>query len=188
MDLQTTYFDKPGSENTEQTLKLVKEWADRLSIGTLLVASTSGKTGALAVDQFQSHRIVVVSHATGFNSENEQEMLPEYRSHIEANGGVLLTCPHAFAGVGRGLRLKFGTHGLEDIIANTLRIMGEGIKVAVEIAMMATDAGLIRTDESVISVAGSAHGTDTAAVIRPTNTFSFFDMQLQGILCKPWIR
>lgn len=188
MDLRTTYFDKPGPDNTEATLKLVRDWADRLDISNLIVASTSGKTGAQAVDLFQSHRIVVVSHAAGFQSENEQEMQPEYRSQIEAKGGLLLTCPHIFAGVGRGLRLKFGTCELEDIIANTLRILGEGMKVAAEIAMMSADAGLIRTDEPAIAVAGTSHGADTAVIIRPVNSFSFFDMQIQGILCKPWSR
>jgi len=186
MDLQTTYFDKSGPENTDETLRLVKEWADRLDIATILVASTSGKTGSLAVNRLQSHRIVIVSHAAGFKTENSQEMLPEYRDRIESKGGLILTCPHPFAGVGRALRLKFGTHGLDDIIANTLRILGEGMKVAVEMAMMAADSGLVRTGESVISVAGTAHGTDTAVVLKPTNTFAFFDLKVQGILCKPW--
>lgn len=188
MDLQTTFFDKAGPDNTEKTLELVKEWADRLDVETLLVASTTGKTGAMAVDRLRSHRIVVVSHATGFRAVDEQEMLPEYRSRIESGGGRILTCPHAFGGVGRGLRLKFDTVGLDDILANTLRIMGEGAKVAVEITLMAADAGWIRTDQSVISVGGTSRGADTAALIRPRNTFSFFDMQLQAILCKPWIR
>jgi hypothetical protein len=47
MGLRTTCLDKFGSENTERTLELVREWAERLDIETLLVASTTGKTGAL---------------------------------------------------------------------------------------------------------------------------------------------
>ena len=40
------------------------------------------------------------------------------------------------------MRKKFNMHLLGDVIANTLRIFGQGMKVVPEIAMMAADAGL----------------------------------------------
>ena len=64
--------------------------------------------------------------------------------------------------------------------------MGPGLKVAVEIALMAADAGLVRTDEDIISIGGTGRGADTAAVIRPANVSRFFDLRVKTILCKPW--
>jgi hypothetical protein len=50
---------------------------------------------------------------------------------------------------------------------------------------MAADAGLVRTDELAIAVAGTSRGADTALVLRPANAQTFFDMRIMEILCKP---
>jgi hypothetical protein len=57
--------------------------------------------------------------------------------------------------------------------------------VVAELALMAADAGLVRTDEPVISVAGSGRGADTAAVLKPANAQAFFDLRFLEILCMP---
>jgi len=75
---------------------------------------------------------------------------------------------------------------VDEIIANVLRIFGQGMKVAVEIALMAADAGLISTDQDVISVGGTMRGADTAIVLKPNNVCRFFDLEVKGVLCKPW--
>jgi len=66
-----------------------------------------------------------------------------------------------------------------------LRIFGEGMKVVCEITLMAADAGWIRTDEPVLAIAGTGHGADTAAILRPANAQDFFDLRVNEILCKP---
>lgn len=50
---------------------------------------------------------------------------------------------------------------------------------------MAADAGLVRTDEDVIAIAGAGRGVDTALVLRPVNSQDFFDLRVKEILCKP---
>jgi hypothetical protein len=70
-------------------------------------------------------------------------------------------------------------------MAYALRIFGEGMKVACEIALMAADAGLVRTDEEVIAIAGTGRGADTAVVLVPANAHTFFDLRILEILCKP---
>jgi hypothetical protein len=87
--------------------------------------------------------------------------------------------------VGRAVRKKLGTYETEEIVAFTLRTFGEGIKVIAEICLMAADAGLIRSDEPVIAVAGTGRGADTAAVVRPTHAQTFFDLRFLEILCLP---
>jgi len=66
-----------------------------------------------------------------------------------------------------------------------LRTFGQGTKVAVEMTLMAADAGLIRTDEEVISIGGTASGVDTALLIKPAHTQDFFDLKVKEVICKP---
>ena len=181
----TVYFDKPGKENTSRTLELAAQRADQLNINAILVATTFGESGALAARTFQGKKVIIVSHACGFKGENTQELTPENRAAIEAAGGTILTCQHAFGGVNRAVRKQLGTAVTDDIIANTLRIYGEGMKVAAEIAMMAADAGLVNVGEPVISIAGTGHGADLAAIVLPVNTYAFFDIRIVEIICRP---
>lgn len=182
---QITYFGNAGNENTMETLRLAKQRADELGIKTILVASTLGDTGMKATEIFKGNQVIVISHSHGFAAPNKQEMSPENRSIIEANNGVVLTATHAFAGVPRAIRRKFNTYQTSEIIAYTLRILGEGIKVTCEIVMMAADAGLLKTSKDVIAIAGTGNGADTAAVIKPANTQDFFDLRIREIICKP---
>ena len=91
----------------------------------------------------------------------------------------------ASIGVGRAVRKKLGTYELEELLAYTLRIFGEGKKVACEMALMAADAGLVRTDEEAISIGGTGHGVDTALILQPANAQTLFDMRIKEIICKP---
>jgi hypothetical protein len=74
---------------------------------------------------------------------------------------------------------------VDEIIANTLRIFGQGMKVAFEIAMMAADAGLVRTDTPVICITGTNAGADTALVLMPAHAQKFFDIGVLEIICMP---
>jgi hypothetical protein len=134
---------------------------------------------------FADRDLVVVTHSTGLSEPNVQELTEENRAAILAVGARLLTCQHAFGGVNRAVRRKLNTYELDEIIAYTLRLFGEGMKVACEITLMAADAGLIRTDEPVLAIAGSGRGADTAVVLRAANAQDFFDLRINEILCKP---
>jgi len=179
------YFEQPGRENTNSTLAKAAERADELGIHSIVVSSTSGETGVLAAQHFQNKNLVVVTHSTGFSSPDFQELKPEFRRKIEELGAKILTCQHAMGGIGRAVRKKLKTYQLEEIIAYTLRIFGEGTKVAVEIALMAADAGLVSVKEPCISIGGTGHGVDTAILLRPANAQAFFDMKVMEILAKP---
>jgi hypothetical protein len=102
-----------------------------------------------------------------------------------AAGVKILTAQHAFGGVGRAVRKKLGTYEVDEIMAFTLRTFCQGIKVAAEICLMAADAGLVRTDEPVIAIAGTGSGADTAAVLKPSNAQTFFDLRFLEIVCMP---
>ena len=38
------YFEKAGDENTDEALRIAKEYADKHGISSIVVASTRGKT------------------------------------------------------------------------------------------------------------------------------------------------
>jgi hypothetical protein len=183
--VQGVYFETQGRGNTERTLQIAKARAEELGIRTILVATTSGATGVRAAEEFRGFNVVVVTHSTGFKQPNVQELTEEHRRAIEAAGAKILTCQHALGGVGRAVRKKLGTYEVDEIMAYTLRIFGEGMKVACEITLMAADAGLVHTGEPAIAIAGSGRGADTALVLRPANAQTFFDMRIMEILCKP---
>ena len=183
--VETVYYQKPGPQNTTRTLEIAKERADQLGLDTVLVASTSGKTGVEAARLFHGYRVVVVSHSTGFSEPNTQQLTEENRTAIEAAGARILTCQHAFGGVNRAVRKQLGTYLTDEIIAYTLRTFGEGMKVCTEIALMAADAGLVTVGETCIAVAGSGRGADTAIVLAPANAQQFFDLRIMEILAKP---
>jgi len=185
MEVNTVYFEKPGKENTEAVFSIARRRAEELGIEKLLVASTTGETAVKAMDALEGLKVIVVSHETGMREPDTQEFTEKNREIIESKGGIILTAAHAFAGVSRALRTKFNTVAIGDIIANTLRTFGQGTKVACEMVLMATDAGLVRTDEEVICIGGSARGADTAVVLTPVNSKDFFDLKVKEILCKP---
>ncbi len=181
----TVYFERPGPENTQKVLELARRRADELGIRTVLVATTSGETGAKAAQAFPGYRVIAVTHVTGFREPNIQELDPTHRQAMESLGVRILTATHALGGAGRAIRKKLGTYQVDEIIAHTLRLFGEGMKVAIEIALMAADAGLVRTDEEALSIAGTGRGADTAVVLRPANTHQLLDLRVLEIVCKP---
>lgn len=185
MEVKAVYFEKPGRENTEETLKIAKKRAGELGIKTILVASTVGDTAVRAMDVFKGFRVIVVTHVTGMLQPDDQEFAEENKKIVEAKGGTVLTTTHALGGLSKAMRKKYNTFVLGEVIANALRIFGQGVKVVCEMACMAADGGLVRTDEDIIAIAGSGRGADTAVVIKPAHTHDFFDLRIKEILCKP---
>jgi hypothetical protein len=153
----------------------------------VVLATTTGATGV----QFhralvgRSARLVCVAHHAGFREGDALDLLPENEAALRAAGIPVLTATHALSGVGRSISLQFGGVTPVELIAHTLRLFGQGMKVCVEVAVMAADAGLVRTDRDVICVGGTGRGADTAVVLRPAHMNRFFDLRVREILCKP---
>jgi len=179
------YHESPGEANTEVTLLRAKERAESLGIRNIVVASTYGQTGVRACEVFKGFNLVVVRHHTGFQSPGSQQMTEENERVIVASGAHILTSGHALSGVERAVRRKRGTIGPLELMADTLRIFGEGTKVCVEITVMAADAGVIPVDTPVIAVAGTDRGADTALVICPAHSNNFFDLYVSELIAKP---
>lgn len=181
-ETKTVYFAQRGPENTDETLRLAKERAEALGIRDIVVASYSGYTGVKASEVFKGYNLVVVAGAV---RPDKPPMPDEKRALIEANGAKVLFAGHAFGMLGRAVNRKFNAIQVDELIAHVLRLFSEGVKVGCEIACMAADAGLIPTGGEVIAIGGSGRGADTAIVLKPSNTQSFFDTRILEIICKP---
>jgi hypothetical protein len=176
---------KAGPENTINTLKMAIDTALSRQIQYLVVASTGGDTALQAHNLIQNTglKLVVVTHNTGFSKPGEQQFNANVRPQVEAAGGKVYTGTMVLRNVGSAIRTQF--HFAEtELINATLRMLGQGIKVVVEIAAMACDAGLIPSEE-VIAVAGTGRGADTAVIIKAESSNRFFDIKIREIIVKP---
>ena len=178
-------FKQPGHENTEQALSILQDGVKRYGVRQVVVASTYGDTGLATAKIFTGTdvKVVVVTHNAGFKEQGKIEMSPGTREEIEALGARVYTGTMPFRNIGTSIREKQG-YSQQDLIANTLRLLGQGIKVCVEIVLMASDAGLVVPDD-VLAVAGTARGADTVALISPASSNKLFDLKIRNILVKP---
>ena len=182
---ETTYFRRAGAQNTKALLSIVKEYIEKEDIENIIVATNTGETGAEAAKAFKGKNTVVVTHCYGFQQPGKFELKDEFKEEILANGAKILTATHALSSAERAIRKKFGTLEPLELIANALRLMGEGTKVCVEITLMAADAGLIPVDKDVVAVAGTGNGADTALRIKPANAARLFDLRIREVIAKP---
>jgi hypothetical protein len=180
-----TYFEKAGNQNTDALLRLVRDYVDKEGIQDIVVASTSGETGAKASKVFKGCNVVVVTHFSGFQEKGKSELQEEHEHEILRNGAKIFTGTHALSSAERAIRKDFGTLQSLELIANVLRLMGEGTKVCIEITLMATDAGLIPADRDVVAIGGTGSGADTALRILPANASRFFELRIREIIAKP---
>lgn len=178
--MDVTYFESPGKENTDAALKIAKDYADKNGIKSVIVASTTGYTAEKSAEVFIDKNLIIVTHVTGFLRPDHQQFPSELRKRLESKGIKVLTAAHAFRGIDREFEGSVG-----NIVADTLRMLSEGVKVAAEITLMATDAGLVSTGEDVVAIAGTGKGADTVLLIKPANSRNLFDLKIKKILAKP---
>ena len=182
---EVTWFKEAGETNTDALLDNVKGYLEKERIKDVVVASTSGMTGAKASKILKGKNVVVVTHAFGFKEPGNTELEEEYRKEILSNSAKIFTGTHVLSSAERAIRRNFNTIQPLEVIANVLILMGEGTKVCIEIVLMAADAGLIPVDKDVIAIAGTGRGADTALRIKPANAARFFDLKIREVIAKP---
>lgn len=184
---EIVYFDRPGPQNTDAVVEAVKKRCKELGIKHIVVASNSGETALKLWNALKDEGVKIVSVAehAGFSGGDEPSITREKRKELEEKGIEVLIASHALSGIGRSISNKFGGVTPVEIIAHTLRRIGQGIKVAVEISVMSADAGLIPTNAEIIAVGGSGGGADAAIVIKPAHMNNFFDLEIREIIAMP---
>jgi len=182
----TQWFEQAG-EHTDAVLASVRQRLEVGGIEHVVVATSSGATGARFAEGLRDRgvKVVCVTHHAGFRGADGEELDPRLAGRIRAVNGTIVTASHALSGVERSISKGFGGAGPVEIVAHTLRLFCQGMKVCVEIAVMAADAGSIPTDRDAICVGGTGRSADTAVVIRPAHQNSFFDLRIRETLCRP---
>lgn len=187
IEKKIAYFERPGPENTDDTIRLAKERALELGIRDIVVASSHGGTALKVADAFEGMdvNIVAVSICEGFR-EKGWAMTAEERARLEERGVRVLTSIHALGDdVGSAFTEKYGGVTINEVVRHTLYRFCQGMKVCVEIVLMAADAGLIPVDREVIAIAGTDEGADTAIVVKPSYPRKFLDFKVKEIIAKP---
>lgn len=187
MILSVEYFSKAGFINTESCVALVSKMVREEGFRHVVAASTTGHTATRLSDELSGLdvNLVAVTHSAGFKNPNEQEFDPTNREKLEKTGVKVLTTTI----LTHSIETAFGAahQGVypTQIVAHSLRRLGEGCKVCCEIVMEAVDAGVIPEEEEVIAVAGTGRGADSVYVIRSAASKRFLQLAVLEVRAKP---
>ncbi|HSW57792.1 MAG TPA: pyruvate kinase alpha/beta domain-containing protein [Dehalococcoidales bacterium] len=181
MEEKIVYFEQPGKEHTEATLKLALERARARGIKKVVLASTWGDTARAAAERWSGTgiKIIVVPHQFGFMFETKQHFPEELVNDLEKAGHKVHFASMLFHS--EDLLQNNASRG----IANMLRTFCQGMKVVVEIILMAADGGHVLSGEQVVAVAGTGRGADTAVVAYAASSNHIGDLHVTEIICKP---
>jgi hypothetical protein len=179
MEEKIVYFEEPGLDNTLETLQLAVERAKARGIAKIILASTRGDTARLAAERLVGTdvKLVVVPHQYGFG---ERQRFPaDLVGELESEGhqvyyGTMLFHTDSLVG-----------NNTPALLATLLRTFCQGMKVCLEIIMMATDGGRVALGEKVVAVSGTGRGADTAVVATASSSNRLSDLHITEIICKP---
>lgn len=177
------YFKCCGEENTEKTIELAVKTAKERGIKYIVTASTTGKTARLLIDTVEN--IVVVPYACGIKAPGVHSISEEEIKFLQDKGIKICIASHVLSGAERAISRAFGGVSSVEVMAHTLRMLGQGVKVCVEISTMAIDGGYIPYGEDIIAIGGSSHGADTAVIMRPEHANNILQTKIKEIICKP---
>jgi len=155
------YFAEPGFINTKSVVQAVSEKIDETGIKTVVVASSTGKTGIQFAKVLKEKAKVVSVSWKKIPPENIQEL---------KNLGVTVCNYENY--------LPLHEAGRE-LVRSTFYTFGQGMKVCVEVVLIAVDKGIISPGEDVIAVGGTGAGSDSAAVIKATSTADMLGPDIQ---------
>jgi len=182
------YMPAPGVDNTDAVLQCVAKRLKKGDISHVVIASTTGKTALKLYEAIHGLPVSVVSATlhVGFSEPGKMRITDEQKRKQTEKGITVFTGSHALSGVNRSITNKFGGTSPLEVVGHTLRLFcGHGLKVGVEVSIMAADAGYIPVDRDVMAIGGTGSGADTAIVLRAAHMNNFFDLKIKEIVAKP---
>ncbi len=166
----TYYYKYKGEVNTDHVLEVAVRRALEHNIKSVIVASETGRSALKALSIIKKNnlgiKLVVVTHPPN------------------KTWGPKGDIPIASAS-----RSLSWNKALPDTIIDMLLggVFGQGLKIAIEVALMATDSGAVDRGELVVSLGGTFKGLDTAIVAKTTYSYYFLtEFELLEIIAKPW--
>jgi hypothetical protein len=157
------YYSVSGREHVEETLTLLKKRAEELGIEDVVIASTRGFTAEKAMEVFENTgvNLTFVGTARDWFPTALIRALKATSSNVCFSHEVSYDFPSS--------------------VKMAYRRFCEGVKVAVEIAMIAAEEGYVSTDKDV-AVMGK---WDTALIVKPSTSDSFSELRVRELICKP---
>lgn len=197
VERKVTYFRYCGEVNTEKVLHAIKLRCKETNLSKVVIASETGRSAIKALDVFRGTKIkmIVVTHypATTWGPKGnipiglKRKEYAETLKKLEEKGVKIVQGTRPFAPPSRSINWNYPTP--ECIIDKTLEIFGAGTKIAIEAAIIATDAGEVNEGEEIASCAGTYKGLDTALVVKTTYSANFFrEFEIREIIAKPICR
>jgi hypothetical protein len=156
-----TYFETEGKGNIDTTLGLVKRVAEEQGIHSLVIASTSGFTAEKAVATLHDlgGSLTFVGTVRSRFSIEVLKQLEDKGHHVCFSREVPSDYP--------------------DAASPAFRRFSQGVKVAVQIAIIAAEKKLISTEDDVIAIGK----WDTALIIKPSDKFA--ELKVRELICMP---
>ena len=188
-----TYFRYSGETNTIDLLNLARKRTLDNKIRTVIIPSETGISALKAIQIFQGDpiQLVVVTHypdrvagpkgdiPIGINRLEYEDR----RNKIRESGVEIVQGTRPFVPPSR---IDWSWNSMEGMIDSTLELFGSGTKIAIEVALMATDAGKVDTGEEVVTCGGTYKGLDTALVVKTSHSHKFFEQfEVREIIAKP---
>ncbi|MFW6145716.1 MAG: pyruvate kinase alpha/beta domain-containing protein [Planctomycetota bacterium] len=194
-EVTTIYHDQEGIQNTDATLAAARRRAKELGVRQLVVATTTGQTAVTCAEMMAEEMdtiVAVMMHAVDYEvtvnrpAGKTRAPNPDLVAQARKRGVKIYRGVHSLAGaVGSAIQGKYGGVTPETLIARTYMTLSTGTKVAVESTLMAADAGYLDVDADVIALGGWRGGADTAVVVKPAFTHTFFDLRIREFIALP---
>ena len=172
---KVVYFPGKGPVNTEDVARIV---AARLEAGDIEAVVAATSTGATALSLAQAlpkgTRVYAVNFQAALWGKHTR---PDTDIQAQAEELGVVFMPEK--PVAKYLK-EIDGHS-----PDSLRLLGQGVKVAVEVVMQAVEVGHIRTGARVIGVGGSDRGADVALVCLAAGSSELSKLWVSEILAKP---
>ena len=194
------YFDEPGPQNTEDVIETVAKRIESTGIGYVVVASHSGVTALKFAETLKNNRVkakilcVTSGPARKRKGKDWPSISQEMRKKLIDSDVVI---------VERALNV-FEEPIVEDsrwpsltpghIMREVFYTLGQGFKVAVEVALMSVVSGYLDSKQEVIAVGGTGKGCDTAIIMKTIFPQAFFSndpndrLQIREVIAMPRVK
>jgi hypothetical protein len=192
------YFGGPGKKNTARVVEVVLGRLEVGDIQTVVVASTTGYTAGLFADALQGRQGVTLISvgetplAAEWDAKAQYPFLaPEVKQGLERRGVIVADRVPYLMHSSVLDSSRWQVPSAEEIVRDTLYAFGQGMKVAVEVVLIAVASGFLAPYQDVIAVGGTARGADTAIVLRATFPNHILSaehakrLKIHEVLCKP---
>jgi hypothetical protein len=193
------YFERPGKANTARVVEVVMERLNAGDITTVVVASTTGYTALKFAEALEARggmppvRLISIAEGALIREWGTEypSLKAEDKQELERRGVVVADRVAYLLHSSLLDYSEWKFPGPEEMVRETLYAFGQGLKVAVEVALMAVACGFLEPFQKVIAVGGTSRGADTAIVARATYPNHFFSKEkekrfvIYEILCKP---